>query len=160
VLEADKGSLGVGEDVVVDVHEASDRATRLIRGCPVADDLVVGPWLIDALDLLPGWYDDWVITERERLRQRFLHALEVLSGLLIAQPRGAEAVDAAMTAVCAEPLRESAQRVLMAAHQAEGNLGEARRAHEAYRVLVRRELGTEPPPDLLSWVRPVAATAS
>jgi len=33
-------------------------------------------------DLLPGWYDDWVLLERERLRQAFLATLEKLVLLL------------------------------------------------------------------------------
>src|SRR5690242_21218853 len=51
---------------------------------------------VDAIDLLPGWYDDWVLMERERVRQRLLHALEALSGQLAQVGRCAEAVDAAM----------------------------------------------------------------
>ncbi|MEH0830542.1 AfsR/SARP family transcriptional regulator, partial [Micromonospora sp. CPCC 205714] len=31
-------------------------------------------------DLLPGWYDDWVLADRGRLRQLRLHMLEVLAG--------------------------------------------------------------------------------
>ena len=63
-------------------------------------------WRGDALDLLPGWYDDWVVFERERLRQRLLHALEMLSLRLVRQGRFGEAVEAALL-VHAEPLRES-----------------------------------------------------
>ncbi|WP_142099815.1 bacterial transcriptional activator domain-containing protein [Pseudonocardia cypriaca] len=55
--------------------------------------------------------------------------------------RYAEAVDVAMVAVEAEPLRESAQRVLVETHAAEGNHVEARRSYTLYRSLVRRELG-------------------
>jgi DNA-binding SARP family transcriptional activator len=50
--------------------------------------------------------------------------------------------------VSAEPLRESAQRVLIDAHLAEGNWIEGRRAYESYRELLRRELDAEPPYDL------------
>ena len=42
--------------------------------------------------------------------------------------------EAAMFAVGIEPLRESAQRVLIEAHLAEGNLVEARRAFVTYRI--------------------------
>jgi DNA-binding SARP family transcriptional activator len=100
-----------------------------------------------ALDLLPGWYDDWVIFEREGIRQRLLHALETLSRRLAAG-RHAEAVEAAISAVGADPLRESANRVLVEAHFAEGNLVEARRAYDRYRGIVGRELGVEPGPEL------------
>ncbi len=104
----------------------------------------VPDWSSAVADLLPGWYDDWVIFERERLRQRMLHALEVLSCRLRATGRYGEAVKAAMDAVAVEPLRESAQRVLAEAHIAEGNYIEARRTFMTYRDLTRRELGVEP----------------
>lgn len=128
----------------VDVHVVSDWATRLVGECPRACDLVVAPWEPDAFDILAGWYEDWALVERERFRHRMLHALEALSRLLARAGRCAEAVEAAMTAVAFEPLRESAQRALLEAHLAEGNVGEARRSFEAYAGLLRRELAVEP----------------
>ena len=123
---------------------ASDWAARLVRGSPTAHDLHAASGRGDALDLLPGWSEDWVIFEREHIRQRLLHALEALSRHLVAVGRCADAVNAAMWAVGAGPLRESAIRVLIEAHLAEGNLVEARRVYQAYRDTVRRELGVEP----------------
>ena len=76
-------------------------------------------------DLLPGWSDEWVIPERERLRQLRLHALEARCWRLVERGASADAIDLGLTAVAAEPLRESAQRCLIGAHLAEGNLGEA-----------------------------------
>jgi DNA-binding SARP family transcriptional activator len=99
---------------------------------------------IDAVELLPGWYDDWVLLERERVRQQLLHALEALSQEHLRAGRCAQAVEAAMVAVSADSLRESAQRVLLAAHLAEGNRAEARRIFDDYCDLLRRELGVEP----------------
>jgi DNA-binding SARP family transcriptional activator len=49
-----------------------------------------------------------------------------------------------MNAVGAEPLRESAQRVLIEAHLAEGNFIEARRAYMAYQEMLEAELGASP----------------
>jgi DNA-binding SARP family transcriptional activator len=157
VVTADKWSLRLSNGVAVDLHELNDWAARLIRGVPRHDDLTLPPEWPAALDLLPGWYDDWVLMERERLRQRVLHALEALSRLLTGQGRHAEAVDAAMAVVTTEPLRESAQRVLIEAHLAEGNWVEGRRTLEAYRALLYRELGVEPAAELGALVaRPAA----
>jgi DNA-binding SARP family transcriptional activator len=144
VLVADKWSLVLGKDVRVDLHGMEEWATRLIEGRPVKEDLRIPPPAIDALNLLPGFYDDWVLIERERIRQRILHALEALSERLSAAARHADAIEAAMVATRAEPLRESAHRALIKAHTAEGNLSEARRIYLAYRALLHRELGIFP----------------
>lgn len=153
VLKADKHSLALHEDVLVDLHTVGAWATRLIKGSASREDLAIMPWGIDAIDLLPGWYDDWALLERERVRQRLLHALEALSSLLVRAGRCAEAVEAAMMAVTAEPLRESAQRTLIQAHLAEGNWVEGRRSFETYREVLNRELGIEPDPELVAMVR-------
>lgn len=153
VLEAGKRSIGLRHDVAVDVLEVADWASRIIAKRPLPGDLSLSRPLADALDLLPGCYDDWAIIERERVRQRMLHALEALSREMTAIGRYGDAVDAAMTAISAEPLRESAQRALLEAHMAESNLSEARRDFLAYRNLVRRELGVEPSAELAALVR-------
>ena len=150
LLAADKWSLALCDEVVVDVHVVSSWAGRLIDGTASDADLAVSPWWVDALDLLPGWYDDWALVERERMRQRVLHALEALSRRLVSAVRCAEAVEAAMLAVSAEPLRESAQRALIEAHLAEGNWVEGWRVYQAYRDLLRRELDVEPSTDLVA----------
>ena len=95
-------------------------------------------------ELLPGWYDDWVILERERLRQRGLRALEWLSARWLEQGAYASALDAALAAIAAEPLRESAYEAAARIHLAEGNLIQARRQYEACLQLLSDELGTEP----------------
>jgi DNA-binding SARP family transcriptional activator len=153
LLSADKRGLTMREDVLVDVHLVSSWAARLITDAASEDDLGVMPWGVDALDLLPGWYDDWALVERERVRQRLLHALEALSHQLALAGRCAESVEAAMVAVSAEPLRESAQRSLIEAHLAEGNWVEARRSFETYREMLCRELDAEPDPGLAELVR-------
>ena len=147
VLVADKWSLALSADVLVDLHLTEQWATRLIDGRATGGDLAVAPWTADALDLLPGCYDDWVLMARERLRQRILHALEALSERLAAAGRFADAIEAALLATGAEPLRESAQRALIKVHIAEGNLTEARRTYRAYHDLVHRELGVAPSDD-------------
>jgi DNA-binding SARP family transcriptional activator len=154
ILVADKRSLVLRRDVLIDVNVIGDWASRVITGRATADDLAVLPDGIGALDLLPGWYDDWVLLERERVRQRLLHALEALSMQHRSAGRCAQAVEAAMMAVHADPLRESAQRALLEAHLAEGNWVEGRRGYESYRDLLWQELGVDPGPELTSLLAP------
>ncbi|MFD1320263.1 AfsR/SARP family transcriptional regulator [Micromonospora sonneratiae] len=95
-------------------------------------------------DLLPGWYDDWVLLERERLRQLRLHTLEEIArGYLRAGQHG-EALQAAIEAMRAEPLRETPHRLIVEVHLAEGNAYEALHAFYVYRDLILRDLQLEP----------------
>lgn len=152
LILADKGGLCLQPSTRVDVDAMNDWAARMISGTAARSDLSLA-WLDqDSADLLPGWYDDWVIFERERLRQRLLHAFEALSTRLSAASRFAEAVEAAMVAVRLEPLRESAQRVLIQAHLAEGNLIEASRVLDRYSAQVREDLGVAPSPNITALI--------
>lgn len=153
LLESGKCSLTLRPGTAVDVRVLCEWAARLVDGSATQADLCAASWPSDAMLLLPGWYDDWIIFERERIRQRLLHAYEALSRHLLTAGRCAEAVDAAISAVSADPLRESATRVLIEAHLAEGNLVEGRRSYERYRDSVRRELGVEPGEQLVSMAR-------
>jgi DNA-binding SARP family transcriptional activator len=152
VLHHDKWSLSLLDQVRVDVHELEAWADRIIAGSPRAADLDPVRLEAEALDLLPGWYDDWTILERERLRQRVLHALEAQSQLLSKQGRHADAINAALAAIMAEPLRESAHRALIEAHLAEDNWAEAQRILHAYRALLDRELCVSPSRELVCLV--------
>lgn len=138
-------SLDLDRRVAVDLPLLCARAGELVAGRVQADDLAQLPQVSGALHLLPGWYDDWVAAERERVRSLMLDAIDALSVRLGRAGRGAEAIDAALVAVGADPLRESSQRQLMVAHLGEGNLYEARRAFGRYRELLRTDLGLEPP---------------
>ncbi|MGW8376935.1 BTAD domain-containing putative transcriptional regulator [Streptomyces sp. ODS28] len=153
LMTSDKHGLSVRDEVIIDVHAVSAWATQVIEGAAGAAELRMMPHSLGALDLLPGWYEDWALIERERLRQRLLHALEAQSRALAHRGLHAEAVEAAMVAVHAEPLRESAQRALLEAHLAEGNWVEARRALALYARLLRRELGVRPAPELVGLLR-------
>lgn len=97
-------------------------------------------------DLLPGWYDDWVLLERERLRQLRLHALEEIARTHLRMGQHSEALQAALEAMRAEPLRETPHRLIVEVHLAEGNAYEALHAFYAYRELTLRDLQLEPSP--------------
>ncbi len=150
LLEADQNSLRMREDTVLDVRVVSDWAARLIEGRPRDEDLRAAAWRCCAADLLPGWHDEWVVFQRERLRQRSLHGLEALSRFLVRAGRCMEAVDVALTTVAIDRLRETAQRVLVEALLAAGDVPAARRCFEAYRLVLADELGLRPAQDLVA----------
>jgi DNA-binding SARP family transcriptional activator len=106
------------------------------------------------LELLPGWYDEWILVERESFRQLRLHALERLCERLAAEGRFGEALRAGLIAVAVEPLRESAHRRVIAVHVLEGNVAEALRQYRRYAGLLADELGIAPSPVMQSLVGP------
>lgn len=138
--------LRLTDGVAVDVHRSNALARRLIvRDGPSWEDDVAGA-AVSALsdDLLPGWHEDWAIIAAEDWHQLRLHALEAVASQLTADDRLAEAGAAALAAVRAEPLRESARAALIRVHLAEGNRAAALGEFERYRVLLRAEIGLEP----------------
>lgn len=100
--------------------------------------------LLGGGELLPGWDEEWVLLERERLRQLRLHALDALADALTRRGRPALALEAALASVRIEPLRESAHRAVVAARLSEGSVVEGVRHYRAQRLLLREELGLEP----------------
>lgn len=138
--------LCLADGVTVDIRQSRALAHRLLDPDAVLDAADLSPAAVSSLsvDVLPDWYDDWVLAEAEEWRQIRIHALEALAERLLAEGRFGEATGAALAAVRAEPLRESARAVMIRVHLAEGNQSEALREFERYRTLLQAELGLEP----------------
>lgn len=144
IVEADETFIGMSSLVAVDVQEMKTLSRRILSSqAPDGNSGALDSSLL-ASDLLPDWYDDWALLERERLRQLRLHALEALAREHAAAGRYALAIDTALAVVQAEPLRESAQLVLIQIHIEEHNVIEAVRAYEHYEKLLGTELGIAP----------------
>ena len=95
-------------------------------------------------DLLEGNYEDWALDERERLRDRYLDALERLQRELEQGEDWPAAIRCAERLVRADPLREDGHRALMRLHDARGDRARALRVYHAYAAALQRELGVEP----------------
>ncbi len=143
---ATRDEVALAPEVAVDLHEleaAIDGALGSGDGPPAT------PRVLRLLgrEVLPGWYEDWAVTERERLKNLSLHALEALAERLLERDRPRDAARCAFAAVQGEPLRESSQRLLIRAHLADGNTALAVRSYDAYRATLAEEIGEEP-----SWL--------
>jgi DNA-binding SARP family transcriptional activator len=154
LIYASATHLRLAAEVDVDIRRGFELAHRLLDGTTDVETIAADDVPLDG-ELLPEWYDDWVLFERERYRQVGLHALEALADRLIAAGRLGAALEAALAAVRGEPLRESAHRVLIRVHLAQGNSGEALRQYEFCRRLLQERLGLEPSPRLDELVRPL-----
>jgi len=137
--------------VAVDVRASESLAYRILDESQDLDEIDLDESLL-AHDLLPDWTEDWVLIKREHHTQLRLRALEALCRRLAQMGRFGQAVQVGMLAVAGEPLRESAQRALMAAHIAEGNTAAAVAQFKAFQQLMQDELGLDPSPDLQGMI--------
>jgi DNA-binding SARP family transcriptional activator len=123
--------------------DADDVGGVLAAHLPADHDLL-------GLELLPGWYDDWVLMERELIRFELLRVLERAADQALLRGEAAAALEGALLAVRLDPLRESAHRLVIRAHLADGNLAEAGRRYQMAVDLLRAELGAAPSWQLLA----------
>jgi DNA-binding SARP family transcriptional activator len=152
LLQEVDGHIALSDDITVDVHEMRTVALAL-TGDPASSTIDDPPTTTFEADLLPTWYDDWLVIDRERIRQLRLHALEALAVRRLNAGNYAAALDAGLAAVRAEPLRESAHRCVIDTHLAEGNLVEARRQFDSCRAILARELRIAPSASLVDRMR-------
>jgi DNA-binding SARP family transcriptional activator len=142
LVREDHCRLELADCVEVDARSIEQVGWSIIHGGET-DSRSFGNFLIMG-DLLPGWYDDWVLLERERLGQLRLHFLETMAYRFLRKGAITEALDAALRLVAFDPLREGSQRVLLTLYCSEGSLGQAQRQLDAYRALLHETFGCEP----------------
>jgi DNA-binding SARP family transcriptional activator len=113
--------------------QALERAAELYRG-----DLLLGFTVSEPL------FEEWLVAERERLREV---ALEALARLLAHQTRAAATERAIQTAVrllALDPLQEAVHRTLMQLYVRQGRRGAALKQYQVCVAALQRELGTAP----------------
>ncbi len=160
LVERRTDRLAIAPGVRVDVLELSAVARLILApDDPNADATEpAAPATADlagAAEILPGWDDPWLVPERERYRQLRLHALERAAERSLRDDECARAIELGLTVVEAEPFRESAHRLLIAAHLREGNAIEAVRQYRIYRRLASDELGVDPSPRMEALIEPI-----
>jgi DNA-binding SARP family transcriptional activator len=128
------------DNVEVDAAALRSWAWRAMRG----EDPWMPPPPTIGRELLPGWSDDWLLQPREELRLLYLYALEAAAQRLLMTGRLGEAANLALTAVSIDPLRESANRLLIEVHLRDGNTADAIRQFAAYETRLLLETGAEP----------------
>jgi DNA-binding SARP family transcriptional activator len=148
VLVADRTTVGLSSDVEVDLVDL----TRAI-GMPNGRRRASGATrlrLLEGEELLPGWYDDWVLYERERLQQKRLRALEALATACYEAGDLDTALRAAQEASRIEPLLDAMRSILIRARLALGDVAGALHEFQAYRRFLGQELGIEPAEELFA----------
>ena len=100
--------------------------------------------LLQGLPVREGPFEDWLMAERERLREL---ALEILARLLAQQRAAGEtelALQTALRLLSLDPLLETVHRTIMRLYEALGRRNSALRQYQMCVSVLRRELGVEP----------------
>ena len=106
--------------------------------------------LLDGIGIKDSAFEEWLLIERQRLRNRFEEALARMLAQSMAEGARERAVVAARRLLALDPLREEACRALMTAHAERGETAQALKLFEALRERLRSELKVEPSRETLN----------
>jgi DNA-binding SARP family transcriptional activator len=115
------------KDQLFEVHDFLEQAVVIYRG-----------------ELLPGYYDDWILAAREHLHQKYLVCLEELILCLESERRYPTAIRYAQKLLRADPLHEATYRRLIRLQALNGNISGALRTFHDCTSVLHRELSVQP----------------
>ena len=95
-------------------------------------------------ELLPGFYDDWIILERERLQSLFETRMDLLINRLVKMQNWSEVIEWSERWIASGSVPEPAYRNLMIAHAGRGAMSSVAAAYQRCEEAMRDELGLEP----------------
>ena len=147
VLLADKQQVGLNpEAVVTDVMEferfleqARSTETEAARGHLLAQAIA-----LYRDGLMPDCYEDWILPEQTRLRERCANALRDLATCYGICGEYEAALNAANRSISLDALDEEAYRLKMRLLMEQGRAAAAQETYAALQALLQRELGAEP----------------
>ncbi len=113
--------------------DAFKQATELYRGNFLA-----------GLDVKEESFEEWLLAERERLRELAQQALAKLLAHQIRAGAAKQAIQTAVQLLVLDPLQEAVHRTLMRLYAAEGRRAAALRQYQTCVAVLKRELGVEP----------------
>lgn len=108
-----------------------------------AADLYDGDFL-DGFVLREARFEEWLVTERERLREQALDALQRLLGQQCDAKSIEPAIRTALRLLALDATQETAHRALMQLYAQQGRRAAALRQYQTCVTVLQRELGTEP----------------
>ncbi|HEX6149464.1 AfsR/SARP family transcriptional regulator [Nocardioides sp.] len=146
-LAVTHGAIGIARTLRVDVHDLRHAHGQRRRGSPLLP-------LLERGELLPGWYEDWVVHHRTQLELIRLRTLEEVAARALEQADALSALRAARLAATIEPLHEPAQSLIIRAHLVHGDHVSAVRQYRQFQQLLDDELQTLPSARLHALVQP------
>jgi two-component SAPR family response regulator len=149
VLEADLYSFNRQSDYWFDV-EVFERLLDQSEEAVAAEKKIA--LLQEALELYRGDYlgdtdAEWCTVDRERLKERYLKAMETLAALHTDQGTLQPAIELYQRVLAHDPYRESVYRDLMLCYYRLGDRASAIRQYQICTNVLRTELGLAPSPE-------------
>lgn len=140
--------LSLADHLDVDLHQCREQVRTCINpGSNSGED----PCLAHVLhsELLPGWYEDWVVLEQHRFRDFRLNTLILHAKRWLDCGEAEKAAAAARSALTLEPINETCVWLLMRAELKMGNRAGALYTFKNFRATLARELGVNPSDQLM-----------
>ncbi|MFN8401802.1 MAG: tetratricopeptide repeat protein [Anaerolineales bacterium] len=143
-------------ELVGDVFLDSAQFEHLVNHASSLDPQPASALLTDSLrlyqgDFLEGFhvreapaFEDWVLSERSRLRELALQALHALTQFHTTHGNFIEAIKFASRLLIFDPWREEAHRQLMLLYAKTGQMSAALSQYETCKKILEKELGVEP----------------
>jgi WD40 repeat protein/DNA-binding SARP family transcriptional activator len=139
----------IADDISIVFNAAADywldvSALEKKSGQDCSPDDLIGAVSVYGGDLLPGFYDEWIVLERERLQAVFEQKMRRLLECLV-QGKSWEAVlECAERWIALGHTPEPAYRALMEAHAGRGDLSAVASTYRRCQEALLRDLGVEP----------------
>ncbi len=95
-------------------------------------------------ELLPGFYDEWIIVERERLQSAFEARIKLLLDRLVEARRWEDVLKWGKKWIALAGAAEPAYRALMIAYSGQGDLAGVGHTYQRCVEVLSRDLGVEP----------------
>ena len=132
-------AFGLQSEYALDVHRLEFEPLD----SSITDDLINALSAYQG-ELLPGFYDDWVFLERDRLAALFEAKITRLLEILQAEGRWAEVLDWGNRWISLGGWPEPAYRALMSAYANTGDISKAVTTYERYAQALQKDLGMKP----------------
>jgi DNA-binding SARP family transcriptional activator len=165
VLKADRYTIRL-DMAAVSVDVSAFRAALEAAGTAASESALES--LLTAIGIyregfLCGFYQDWIVAERQKLQEEYLGALRRLARLLEESGKGEHAIPYLRRALDVDPLHEETHFALMRLYAAQGDVAAVRGQYQEMERVLREEWEESPPPaarSLLSSLLSQAAVAS
>ncbi|HVF09641.1 MAG TPA: BTAD domain-containing putative transcriptional regulator [Abditibacteriaceae bacterium] len=95
-------------------------------------------------DFLPGYYEDWILTEQRHLQELFFQATDQLVHDFAQAGAFHRAIQYAQRAVGVDPLREATRHHLMRLYAAQGQPVAALREYQGFKQILKAQFDSEP----------------